>query len=303
MGSLDAPEELGLMNDYKKTLNLPDTTFPMKASLPQNEPKILEKWRETDAYSAMVHASENGEPYTLHDGPPYANGHIHIGHAMNKILKDIIVKHRNMAGRKARYVPGWDCHGLPIELKVEQELGGKDAFSLLEIRRKCREYALRYLDIQREEFKRLGVFGTWDDPYITMTPAYETATARELANFYATGSVQRNKKPIYWCGSCETALAEAEVEYDDHTSPSIYVRFPLEPKGLSGVFPQADPRRTYIVIWTTRKPFQQWFCRRMVEYVQLEREAGYTFTLSDNPTRCNSSFAFFSASSLVMRPV
>lgn len=251
MGAHDAPEELGLMNDYKKTLNLPDTTFPMKASLTQNEPKILEKWRETDAYSAMVHASENGEPYTLHDGPPYANGHIHIGHAMNKILKDIIVKHRNMAGRKARYVPGWDCHGLPIELKVEQELGGKDAFSLLEIRRKCREYALRYLDIQREEFKRLGVFGTWDDPYITMTPAYETATARELANFYATGSVQRNKKPIYWCGSCETALAEAEVEYDDHTSPSIYVRFPLEPKGLSNIFPQADPRRTYIVIWTT----------------------------------------------------
>ena len=118
----------------------------------------------------MVHASENGEPYTLYDGPPYANGHIHIGHAMNKILKDIIVKHRNMAGRKARYIPGWDCHGLPIELKVEQELGGKDAFSLLEIRRKCREYALRYLDIQREEFRRLGVFGTWDDLYITMIP-------------------------------------------------------------------------------------------------------------------------------------
>ncbi len=239
------------MSDYKKTLNLPATTFPMKASLTQNEPRILERWADSDAYAAMVSANDGQESYVLHDGPPYANGHIHIGHAMNKILKDIIVKHRNMTGRKAEYVPGWDCHGLPIELKVEQELGGKTNFSTLEIRQKCREYALRFLDIQREEFKRLGVLGTWDKPYLTMTPDYETATARELANFYKLGSVQRNKKPIYWCGSCETALAEAEVEYDDHTSPSIYVRFPLRTEELKTVFPQAAPNKTFIVIWTT----------------------------------------------------
>ncbi len=239
------------MCDYKKTLNLPATTFPMKASLTQNEPKILARWTEVDAYGAMIRANDGQQPYVLHDGPPYANGHIHIGHAMNKILKDIIVKHRNMTGRQAQYVPGWDCHGLPIEHKVEQELGDKDKFSVLEIRQKCRAYALKYLDIQREEFKRLGVLGTWDNPYLTMTPDYETATARELANFYRIGSVQRNKKPIYWCGSCETALAEAEVEYDDHSSPSIYVRFPLLPEGLATTLPQADPDRCYIVIWTT----------------------------------------------------
>jgi isoleucyl-tRNA synthetase len=239
------------MSDYKKTLNLPATTFPMKASLTQNEPKVLEGWYANDAYGAMIGANDGKEPYVLHDGPPYANGHIHIGHAMNKILKDVIVKHRNMTGRKAQYVPGWDCHGLPIELKVEQELGGKDKFSILEIRQKCRDYALKYLDIQREEFKRLGVLGTWDKPYLTMTPDYETATARELANFYKQGSVQRNKKPIYWCGSCETALAEAEVEYDDHSSPSIYVRFPLQAAELAKVFPQAAADNSFIAIWTT----------------------------------------------------
>ena len=239
------------MSDYKKTLNLPATTFPMKASLTQNEPRVLDDWYASDAYGAMIAANEGRTPYVLHDGPPYANGHIHIGHAMNKILKDVIVKHRNLTGRQAQYVPGWDCHGLPIELKVEQELGGKNNFSTLEIRKKCREYALKYLDIQREEFKRLGVLGTWDKPYLTMTPDYETATARELANFYKKGSVQRNKKPIYWCGSCETALAEAEVEYDDHTSPSIYVRFPLEAAKLAGVFPQAEAEKSFIVIWTT----------------------------------------------------
>jgi isoleucyl-tRNA synthetase len=239
------------MSDYKKTLNLPATTFPMKASLTQNEPKVLDGWTATNAYAAMIGANDGQEPYVLHDGPPYANGHIHIGHAMNKILKDIIVKHRNMIGFKAQYVPGWDCHGLPIELKVEQKMGGKSGLSVLEIRKKCREYALKFLDIQREEFKRLGVLGTWDAPYLTMTPDYEAATARELANFYKLGAVQRNKKPIYWCGSCETALAEAEVEYADHTSPSIYVRFPLEGDKLAQILPQAAPGKTYVVIWTT----------------------------------------------------
>lgn len=239
------------MSDYKKTLNLPATTFPMKASLTQNEPKVLDGWTATNAYAAMIGANDGRDSYVLHDGPPYANGHIHIGHAMNKILKDIIVKHRNMVGFKAQYVPGWDCHGLPIELKVEQEMGGKSGLSVLEIRKKCREYALKFLDIQREEFKRLGVLGTWDAPYLTMTPDYEAATARELANFYKLGAVQRNKKPIYWCGSCETALAEAEVEYGDHTSPSIYVRFPLQDDKLAQILPQASPGKAYVVIWTT----------------------------------------------------
>jgi isoleucyl-tRNA synthetase len=238
------------MNDYKSTLNLPTTTFPMKANLVHNEPKILARWQETNAYAAMVAASDGRPTYVLHDGPPYANGHIHLGTAMNKILKDIIVKHRNMNGFQAQYVPGWDCHGLPIELKVEQELGAeKSSLPAMEIRRRCRAYALRYLDIQREEFRRLGVFGLWDKPYLTMTPDYEAATARELARFAARGSVVRAKKPIYWCGSCQTALAEAEVEYGDHTSPSIYVRFPLPE--LARRIPAAAGLPAFIVIWTT----------------------------------------------------
>ena len=238
------------MNDYKSTLNLPSTSFPMKANLTQNEPKILAHWQEVNAYGAMVAASAGGPSYVLHDGPPYANGHIHLGTAMNKILKDIIVKHRNMAGYQAQFVPGWDCHGLPIELKVEQELGGeKSSLSPLEIRRRCREYAQRYLHIQREEFQRLGAFGLWDAPYLTMSPDYEAATARELARFAAHGSVVRAQKPIYWCGSCQTALAEAEVEYGDHTSPSIYVRFPLP--HLAERIPAAQGKPGFIVIWTT----------------------------------------------------
>ena len=171
--------------------------------------------------------------------------------ALNKVLKDIIVKSRNMMGYRAEYVPGWDCHGLPIELKAENELGGKKGLSVLEVRRLCREFALKYLDIQREEFKRLGVFGQWDKPYMTMNPVYEAATARELGKFMQAGSVARAKKPIHWCCSCETALAEAEVEYDDHSSPSIYVRFPLTDEKLRALCPQADPAKSFIVIWTT----------------------------------------------------
>jgi len=240
------------MSDYKSTLNLPKTKFPMRAGLVKSEPKMLDFWKEIDVYGAMTASNEGNERYVLHDGPPYANGHIHIGHALNKILKDIIVKHRNLSGRKAQYVPGWDCHGLPIELKVEQQLEGrKEDLTTLDIRKRCREYALSFLDVQRDEFKRLGVLGTWDKPYLTMTPEYETGTARELANFMAKGQVQRNKKPIYWCASCETALAEAEVEYADHSSPSIYVRFPLNDPKLAETLPQADPARTFIVIWTT----------------------------------------------------
>ncbi|MDY7001577.1 MAG: isoleucine--tRNA ligase, partial [Thermodesulfobacteriota bacterium] len=241
------------MADYKKTLHLPRTSFPMKANLTQKEVETLKFWEKTRAYETMTQANKDGERYVLHDGPPYANGHLHLGTALNKILKDIIIKHKSMQGYLAEYVPGWDCHGLPIEHNVEQELKskGKTDLPILTVRRICRKYAEKFVDIQRKEFKRLGVFGVWEDPYLTMRPAYEAATARELGNFMANGSVYRGKKPIYWCGSCKTALAEAEVEYADLTSPSIFVRFPLKGEGLEKVFPEADPKKTFIVIWTT----------------------------------------------------
>jgi len=243
------------MSDYKSTLKLPQTGFPMKANLKQKEPETLKFWAEMDAYAAMVAAGEGGETYVLHDGPPYANGHIHMGTAMNKVLKDIVVKSRNMAGLQARYVPGWDCHGLPIEHKVETELKKKKKeLPAVVIRKLCREYALKFLDIQRSEFKRLGVLGDWDHPYKTLAPEYEAATARELGRFMEKGSVVRGKKPIYWCCSCHTALAEAEVEYADHSSPSIYVRFPLTDKRVQQLLPAGtkyDPAKTFVVIWTT----------------------------------------------------
>lgn len=240
------------MSDYKKTLNLPKTAFPMKANLAQREPETLKKWESLKAYEAMVEASGGRGTYVLHDGPPYANGHIHMGHALNKVLKDIIIKSRNMQGYAARYVPGWDCHGLPIEHKVEQELKEKKkTLPAPVVRRLCREYAAKWLDTQRKEFKRLGVLGDWDNPYRSMLPEYEAATARELANFVGRGGVMRSKKPIYWCCSCHTALAEAEVEYADHTSPSIFVRFRLPDENLKKLFPTADVNRAYVVIWTT----------------------------------------------------
>jgi len=240
------------MSDYKKTLHLPQTTFPMKANLTQNEPEMLAFWEKTGAYEAMIAASGAKGEYVLHDGPPYANGSIHLGHALNKIIKDIIVKSKNMQGFRSEYVPGWDCHGLPIELKVEKQLGEKKKTLPEHVFRKlCREYAAKYVEIQRKEFKRLGVMGVWDEPYLTMHPAYEAATARELGNFMKGGYVARSKKPIYWCCSCKTALAEAEVEYADHVSPSIHVRFPLHDEKLRTVFPAADPAKSYAVIWTT----------------------------------------------------
>ncbi len=243
------------MSDYKKTLNLPVTSFPMKANLTQKEPEMLRWWEEHDAYGQMLAASSAGSEqrsYLLHDGPPYANGDIHLGTALNKILKDIVVKSRNIQGFSSPYVPGWDCHGLPIELKVEHQLGEKKReLPAYAVRRRCREYADRFVDIQRKQFKRLGVLGDWDNPYKTMHPSYEAATATELAGFVEKGNVIRSKKPIYWCCSCRTALAEAEVEYADLTSPSIYVRFPLPDEGLRRIFPEANPTCAYIVIWTT----------------------------------------------------
>lgn len=240
------------MSDYKKTLNLPGTSFPMKANLTQREPEMLRWWEENGAYEAMLDASGRAGTFRLHDGPPYANGHLHLGHALNKVLKDVIIKSRNIQGYRSIYVPGWDCHGLPIELKVEQELGEKKkTLPPHAVRKRCRQYADKFVDIQRKEFKRLGVMGDWEHPYKTMIPAYESVTATELANFVEKGNVVRSKKPIYWCCSCQTALAEAEVEYADHRSPSIYVRFPLNDEHLKTVFPEADPSRAYVIIWTT----------------------------------------------------
>jgi isoleucyl-tRNA synthetase len=236
--------------DYKDTLNLPKTSFPMRANLPQNEPKLVEKWEKDHVYFEMLEANEGKPKFILHDGPPYANGNIHIGHALNKVLKDIIVKYRAMTGQVAPYVPGWDCHGLPIELQVEKNIGRtkKLAMSKAEVRRLCREYAEKYISIQREEFKRLGILGDWQEPYLTMTPSYEAQEIRELGKFAASGALYRKKKPVYWCASCVTALAEAEVEYEEHVSPSIYVKFLV--KDPRGTF-TADDVPTYFVIWTT----------------------------------------------------
>lgn len=238
--------------DYKETLNLPKTTFPMRANLPQNEPKQAEKWERDHTYFKILDANQGKRRFILHDGPPYANGNIHIGHALNKILKDIIVKYKSMTGHAAPYVPGWDCHGLPIELQVEKSISRpkKLAMHNNEIRRLCKEYAEKYISIQRNEFKRLGVFGDWEHPYRTMDHSYEAQEVRELGKIVASGMLYRQKKPVYWCASCVTALAEAEVEYEDHVSPSVYVKFPV--KDPKGKFPIGGAQEgPHFVIWTT----------------------------------------------------
>ncbi len=237
--------------DYKQTLNLPQTAFPMKANLVKREPEILAKWESEKLYELIRTRSKGRKRYMLHDGPPYANGHIHMGTAFNKILKDIIIKSKQMAGYDAPYVPGWDCHGLPIEHKVDQELGRRKAdMTQAEIRRHCRTYAERFIDIQRNEFKRLGVLGEWERPYLTMNCPYEATIVREFGKFALNGSLIRSKKPIYWCASCHTALAEAEVEYGDHASPSIFVKFPMV-SDLSPRYPELQGKRVFVLIWTT----------------------------------------------------
>jgi isoleucyl-tRNA synthetase len=240
-----------LFMDYKETLNLPKTDFPMKANLVKKEPEMIERWERQKLYDRIRQSSKGRKRYTLHDGPPYANGHIHMGTAFNKILKDLIVKSRQMAGFDAPYVPGWDCHGLPIEHKVDTELGSrKIGMSQAEVRQTCRKYADKWIDIQRSEFKRLGVFGEWDNPYLTMAFPYEAVIVRELGRFYLNGSVTKSKKPIYWCISCKTALAEAEVEYEAHSSPSIFVKFPMMSDLMKEV-PALKGKKVFVVIWTT----------------------------------------------------
>ena len=237
--------------DYKETLNLPKTDFPMKANLVKKEPEMIEKWEREDLYHIIRQASKGRKRYMLHDGPPYANGNIHMGTAFNKILKDIIIKSKQMAGFDVPYVPGWDCHGLPIEHKADTELGPKKAeMSQVEIRQYCREYAKKYIDIQRNEFKRLGVLGEWERPYLTMNFSYEATIIREFGKFALNGSLVKSKKPIHWCTSCKTALAEAEVEYAEHTSPSIFVKFPMI-SDLSQKYPSLKGKEISIMIWTT----------------------------------------------------
>ena len=238
--------------DLKSTLNLPQTAFPMKANLAQAEPRRLEAWKAEDLYG-QVRAARKGAPrFVLHDGPPYANGHIHLGTTLNKILKDVVVRSRSLAGFDAPYVPGWDCHGLPIELRVDKDLGAKKReMSPVAFRQACRAYAEKYLDIQRSEFVRLGVMGDWDHPYRTMDPGFQATIVRELATFAERGLVYKAKKSVHWCITDRTALAEAEIEYDEaHVSPSIDVRFDLA-AGEAARPRRAAARRVSAVIWTT----------------------------------------------------
>lgn len=221
----------------------------MKANLTQREPQILQFWQERDIYRKIQEKNKGKRHYILHDGPPYANGNIHIGHALNKILKDIIIKFRSMQGFYSPFVPGWDCHGLPIELQIDKNLGDKkETTPVAEKRQLCREYAMKFVNIQREEFKRLGVFGDWERPYLTMTEDYESAIVEEFLEFVKGGYVYRGKKPVHWCPSCVTALAEAEVEYSDKESPSIYVRFRLKDRDA---LPEIKGKNVYLLIWTT----------------------------------------------------
>ena len=235
--------------DLKKTLNLPKTDFPMKASLPQNEPKQLAAWLESHLYERILEARDGKPLFVLHDGPPYPTGTIHLGTGLNKILKDMIVKSKSMAGHYAPYVPGWDCHGLPIETQVEKELGGKGKVPPAEFRRRCREYALKYVEQHKRDFKRLGIFGQWDEPYLTMSHGYEATIASAYLDFMEKGYIYRGRKPVYWCIHDNTALAEAEVEYEDHTSPSIWVTF----KVVGGRQGEAAKIGSDVsaVIWTT----------------------------------------------------
>ncbi|MBN2199543.1 MAG: isoleucine--tRNA ligase [Candidatus Aminicenantes bacterium] len=237
--------------DYKDTLHLPRTDFAMKAKLPQREPEILKMWEEEGLYDKILKKGTGRPAFVLHDGPPYANGHIHLGTALNKILKDFIVKSRTMMGFQTAYLPGWDCHGLPIEIKVDQKLGEKKKnMSVIEFREECARYAKTFIDIQRREFKRLGVLGEWEAPYLTMDPVYEGQVLRHLAAFFRSGNVYKGKRPVHWCPSCRTALAEAEIEYRERRSPSIYVRFPVV-SDLAPLSPGLKGRKASVLIWTT----------------------------------------------------
>ena len=240
-----------MSSEFKSTINLPKTDFPMKAGLPQNEPKMLARWQEQRIYDRIREVRKGAPTYVLHDGPPYANGPIHLGTAMNKCLKDFIVKSKNMAGFDAPYVPGWDCHGLPIEIKVDQMLGGKKLqMKAVDVRAECRKYAEKFLELQRSQFKRIGVFGRWEKPYSTMTPQYEAAVLEILYRFLENEFVYKGLRTVYWCVFDETALAEAEVEYENHTSPTIWVKYSFagDPGSIAAAL---QGKNVSTIIWTT----------------------------------------------------
>ncbi len=233
--------------DYRDTLNLPQTDFPMRGNLPQREPATLEKWEKAEIYKQVQESRKGREKFILHDGPPYANGDIHLGHALNKVLKDIIVRYKTMAGYDSPYVPGWDTHGLPIEQQVIKKLGlNRHSVSVLEFRAKCKEYAQEYVEIQKEQFKRLGIRGDWDNPYLTLQKEYEAEQIGVFGEMAKKGYIYKGLKPVYWCPTCETALAEAEIDYADKKSPAIFVKFPV--KDDKGLF---NKENCHLVIWTT----------------------------------------------------
>ncbi len=229
-----------MSRNYKDTLNLPKTAFPMKADLATREPEMLKIWEETRLYEQIQKARSDSELFVLHDGPPFANGDVHMGTALNKILKDIVVKSKTMAGFRAPFVPGWDCHGLPIEYKVVKE---SRKLSPLEVRKRSEAFARKFIDVQREQFKRLGVFGDWEHPYLTMNPAYEAEILRVFAVFVEKGLVYESKKPVFWSTGAQTALAEAEVEYQERKDTAVYVNFPIATGQLAG--------KASILVWTT----------------------------------------------------
>ena len=253
--------------DYKDTLFLPETDFPMRAGLPKREPEWLDRWERLGIYDRLRETADGREPFILHDGPPYANGHLHIGHGLNKILKDMVVRSQQMMGKDSRYVPGWDCHGLPIEWKIEEQYRAKgkdkDDVPIIEFRQECRDFANGWIDIQRDEFKRLGITGKWDDPYLTMNYHAEAVIADEFMKFLMNGSLYQGSKPVMWSVVEKTALAEAEVEYHEHQSHTIWVKFPIhemviQVPGVGGDarLEKADKigapfRDAHVVIWTT----------------------------------------------------
>ncbi|HEY6413515.1 MAG TPA: isoleucine--tRNA ligase [Edaphobacter sp.] len=271
-----APEQP--VKPLKSTLNLPQTTFPMKANLPQNEPIRLEAWQKADLY-AQIRAARAGSPkYILHDGPPYANGAIHLGHALNKCIKDFVVKTKTMAGFDSPYVPGWDCHGLPIEIKVDEQLGRKKLeMDPVAVRKACRDYAQKYVDLQRSQFERIGVFGRWNAPYLTMSFGYEASIVETFYDFFEKDFVYKGLKPVYWCIHDRTALAEAEVEYEQHTSPSVYVRYALtsDPAAIDAAL---AGKKVSTIIWTTTPwtlPASQAVAfNPHMEYIALNCEGG-----------------------------
>src|ERR1700743_2588494 len=237
--------------ELKSTLLLPRTGFPMKANLPENEPKRLAAWTENGLYEQIREARKGAPKYILHDGPPYANGPIHLGHALNKCLKDFVVKSKNMAGFDSPYVPGWDCHGLPIEIKVDEQLGRKKLeMNPLAVRRACREYEQKYVDLTRTPFERIGVFGRWDTPYLTMSNGYESSIVETFYDFFEKKFIYKGLRPVYWCIHDKNALAEAEGEFEQHTSPSVYVRYKLA-SDPETVHASLAGKQVYTIIWTT----------------------------------------------------